>query len=162
MLDASTFKSALRRFASGVTVVSTREGDRLYGITVSAFCSVSLNPPLVLVSIDRNATSHDPLARTGLFAVSFLQAEQVELSERFAGRIPLEDRFEGVRWRSAQTGCPILEEALAYLDCRLWAAYPGGDHTLFVGEVLEAGWRTDGEPLLYYDGRYHGLKLLEA
>jgi Conserved protein/domain typically associated with flavoprotein oxygenases, DIM6/NTAB family, COG1853 len=135
MVDAQTFRNALRRFASGVTVVATREGERLLGMTVSAFCSVSLDPPLVLVSIDRKTTTHEAIVRTGVFAVSILERTQQPLADRFAGRLPVSDRFEGVRWRSGQSGAPVLEGALAYVDCRLWASYPGGDHTLFVGEL---------------------------
>lgn len=144
----------LGHFATGVTVVTTCEGTRRAGITVNAFTSVSLDPPLVLVCIERTAYIHDILARTGIYAVNLLTAEQRALSECFAGRSAhRDDEFCGLASREAVTGAPILEEALAFVDCRVVAAYPGGDHSIFLGQVEALGVKGTS-PLLYYRGHY--------
>lgn len=149
----------MRRWASTVTVVTMRAGEQIHGLTVTAFTSVSMNPPLVLVCIQNDSRS-DALLREGrCFAVNFLSEDQAELSERFAGRIPVADRFEGLAYRAAVTGAPILEAALAYLDCTVAGAYWGGDHTIYLGLVEDAGILRDSAPLLYFQGAYRRLGL---
>ncbi|HWC75901.1 MAG TPA: flavin reductase family protein [Blastocatellia bacterium] len=149
------FRHALARFASGVTVVTCRssQGD-LRGITVSAFSSVSLDPPLVLVCIDRRASIHDLLEEGSHFAVNFLCDNQETISRRFASKDA--DRFDGVGYSEGQTGAPLIEGALGHLECRVVHSYPGGDHTIFVGEV-EASSAGDQKPLLYFRGGYANL-----
>ncbi len=150
-VSIDTFKEAMSRFASGVTVVTTREGDTVHGFTASAFCSVSLEPPLVLVCVARTIRSHDMMARSGIFAVNILNANQRHLGERFAGLVPdVQDRFADLAYETATTGSPILPDVLAWLDCRVWASYDGGDHTIFVGEVVDAGVNEMRPPLLYF------------
>ena len=152
------FRRVMGRFATGVTIVTTRLGDELHGMTVNSVTSVSLEPPLVLVCVDRNADTHDILARSGVFAVNVLHREQLSLSEHFARKeTEGAHRLDGFEYRSGATGSPILEGCLAYLDCRVTAQYPGGDHTIFLGEVVEAGHLREGEPLIFYQGRYSGL-----
>jgi flavin reductase (DIM6/NTAB) family NADH-FMN oxidoreductase RutF len=148
MIDERTFRDALGRFATGVTVVSmdTDEGPR--GITVSAFLSLSLRPPLIGVSIDMGAGAHGTLMHAERFGVSILAEEQRPLSDRFAGR-PLEvepswDRLGGV---------PVLSGALVGLDCLIVDRHGTGDHTLFVGRIEHAAVH-DGTPLLYHRGGY--------
>jgi flavin reductase (DIM6/NTAB) family NADH-FMN oxidoreductase RutF len=139
------YRAVLGRFATGVTVVTTCEGSQRTGITVNAFSSVSLDPPLVLICIERTAYIHDILRRTGIYAVNFLGAEQRDLSDCFAGRAPERDvEFCGVRSHGAVTGAPILDDALAFVDCRVVEVYPGGDHSIFLGQVeaLGGGERT--------------------
>lgn len=149
------FRSALSRFASGVTVVTSRCSDgQNRGLTVSAFSSVSLNPPLILVCIDRQATIHDYLTKGSLIAVHILNEDQESLSRRFASKEP--DRFAGVAYKESIEGTPLLEDVLACLECRVVASYEGGDHTIFVGEV-ETALIRDGKPLLYYRGGYGNL-----
>ncbi len=157
----STFKEAMSRFATGVTIVTTKDGETVHGLTASAFCSLSLEPPLVLVCVARTIRSHDMIARAGNFAVNILNATQRPLGERFAGLIPdVEDRFEGLTYTSAVTGAPILPDVLAWVDCRVWAAYDGGDHTIFVGEVLAAGVNDPLQaPLLYFHRHWAELGL---
>jgi flavin reductase (DIM6/NTAB) family NADH-FMN oxidoreductase RutF len=149
------FRAALGRFISGVTVVTTLSNDnRPAGITVSAFSSVSLEPPLVLVCIDKRASLHNHLSEGSHFAVNILGDHQQEISKRFASRD--ENRFEGARYREGLNGTPLLEDALAYIECRVVHAYPGGDHTIIVGEV-ESTSVADHKPLAYFRGNYGGL-----
>jgi flavin reductase (DIM6/NTAB) family NADH-FMN oxidoreductase RutF len=146
------FRTALGRFASGVTVV-TAKGARgeLLGITVSAFASVSLEPPLVLVCIDKRASLHGHMSDGAHFAVNILEEDQELMSRRFASKD--EDRFNGTAYRESADGTPLIEGALATLECRVVHAYPGGDHTIIVGEV-ESTSVGDGRPLAYFRGGY--------
>ena len=153
MIDPRTFRDALGRFATGITVVSSEDGDGVpRGITVNAFLSLSLQPPLVGVSIDRSAHAHDGLVRAERYGVSMLAAGQSWLSDLFAGR-PIDARPSWVRL----DGVPVLEGALAQLACRVVERVPVGDHTLFVGEV-EAAVTYDVAPLVYHRGRYGGYR----
>ncbi len=155
-LDPSTFRSVLGRFASGVTVVTVRDGEsRDYGLTVSAFCSLSLQPPLVIVCVDKNASGHAALVGATHFAVNILAEKQESLSRRFSGKD--ENRFEGVGFTRGAGGQPLLDDALAHLACRTAATHDGGDHTIFVGEVEEAN-AAEERPLLYYRGGYARLE----
>jgi flavin reductase (DIM6/NTAB) family NADH-FMN oxidoreductase RutF len=151
------FRHILSYFASGVTIVTTREEDgRPSGLTASAFASVSLDPPLVLVCVDRSAQSYPALLACGHFAVNILTSEQEPFSRRFATK--RDDKFEGVGYQSGQLGMPVLDGALAVLECRTVYTYAGGDHTIFVGEV-EAADAGRGSPLLYYRGQYQQLNV---
>lgn len=153
-IEAYEFRRLLGHFVTGVAVVATRVPDRAEpcGLTANSVASVSLDPPLVLVCVDREADSHDCILEAGCFSINILAAGQEDISRRFASW-DLEDKFRGVGYRTEATGAPILEDTLAWLDCRLWASYPGGDHTIFVGEVM-AGDAEDGVPLIYYRGGY--------
>ena len=149
------FRAALGRFVSGVTVVTTMSDDnRPAGITVSAFSSVSLEPPLVLVCIDKRASLHNHLSEGRHFAVNILADHQEGISKRFASRN--ENRFEGGVYRCGLQGAPLLEGALAYIECRVVHVYPGGDHTIIVGEV-ESTSVADQKPLAYFRGNYGSL-----
>ena len=151
-------RAVMGRFATGVTIVSTSLGDELHGMTANAVAAVSLDPPLVLVCIDKSADSHDIVDASGVFALNILSRGQYALSRQFAVKEePAAHRLEGVPHHTRATGAPIIDGSLAYLDCRIVGRYPGGDHTIFVGEVVDAG-RLDGsDPLLVYEGRYGGL-----
>lgn len=154
-ISADEFRSALSRFASGVTVVTTKDAEGgLHGITVSAFCSVSLDPPLVLICIEKKAGSHDAITQSGKFAVNFLDATQLSLSERFAAQ--MSDKFEGPELTLNIDGIPILSGCLANLECTVKQAYDGGDHTVFIGEV-ESSSIHEGDPLLYFRGGYRSI-----
>ena len=149
------FRTALSRFASGVTVVTTIDASGIpWGMTVSAFSSVSLEPPLVLICIDKHASGHDHLVEDSAFAVNILGEGQEEVSRRFASRDV--DRFEGVGYRHGTTGTPLLEGAMAHIECIVVSTHPGGDHTIVVGEVVATG-ISEGKPLLYYRGGYAQL-----
>jgi flavin reductase (DIM6/NTAB) family NADH-FMN oxidoreductase RutF len=150
------FRAALRRFAAGVTVVTTRTPDgRPTGLTASAFTAVSLDPPLVLVCVDLAARAHDPLASHGWFAVNVLATGQEWLSRLFASTS--EDKFAGLTFREGRAGLPLLEGVLAALTCRVVARHPAGDHTIFIGQVEEAGVNATPTPLVYFDSAYRGL-----
>ena len=150
------FRAALGRFASGVTVVTTKDrADGLHGITVSAFCSVSLNPPLILVCIDNRSSSLEHLAEGSYFAVNVLSEDQQHLSQKFASRDP--NRFSGVDFKESEaTRSPLLDYAIAHLECRTVYNYPAGDHTIIVGEV-EVVQVSDEKPLLYCRGGYQKM-----
>ena len=149
------FRAVLGRFASGVTVVTGKaEDQQLFGITVSAFSSVSLNPPLILVCIDKQSSTHDHFIVGRHFAVNILGDDQELQSRRFASREV--DKFSGVGYSDGVTGSPLLDGALASLECRVTHAHEGGDHTIIVGEV-EATRLQESKPLLYFRGGYTRL-----
>lgn len=155
-IDEAQFKAAMSQFASGVTVVTTEYGGTQYGMTVASFASLSLHPPLVLVCIEKSVKSHDAIASAGKFGVSILAQSQQDVSGRFASRA--EDKFAGMPMRLGESGVPLVEGALCALECRLYAQLPGGDHTIFVGEVLNAAVAHDGAPLVYYRSGYRALQ----
>lgn len=155
-IDPSDFRAVLGRYATGVTVVTTRGADnRPAGLTVNSFSSVSLDPPLVLFCLDRAAGSGPAFAAADFFAVNILAAGQAPVSARFAD--PVATRFVDDGVTTWETGAPILSEALAALDCRVHARHDGGDHVILVGRVLRAEIMRDGPPLLYWCGDYRGL-----
>ncbi len=149
------FRQALRRWPSGVTVLTFPTPEGPHGMTASAFCSVSVAPPQILVVVDRRWRSHDLIAAAGAFCVNILSEEQVTQSEVFAGRLAREDRFAGLELDLGPSGAPRLLGARAWLDCRLEAAHAAGDHSIFVGLVMASGLGPDQEgPLVYHDGAY--------
>lgn len=157
MIDPATFRSVLGRFASGVTVVTLRAPDgRDRGLTVSAFCSLSLDPPRVLACVDRQASLHDDFLAASHFGVNILAADQEDVSRRFAE--PEADRFEGLGYQWGETGVALLGGVVAQLECRVHTTYDGGDHTVFVGEVLSGRTLGADRPLLYYRGGYAQLE----
>ena len=156
LVTPDEFRDALGRFASGVTVVTVDLGDgSVHGMTASAFCSVSLRPPLVLVCVDHLAETYLHLSERDDFGVSVLKDEQEALSEFFADpeRNPDAAYRLGVEYRAMKRGTPVLQNSLANLDCTKVAAHSSGDHTIFVGEVQEVA-LGEGSPLLYFQGRY--------
>jgi flavin reductase (DIM6/NTAB) family NADH-FMN oxidoreductase RutF len=154
-IDPREFRRSLGQFASGVTVVTARDAEgRLQGLTASSFCSVSLDPPLVLVCIDNRAEACRALEEAGFFAVSVLAESQEAVSRRFAAGGP--DKFAGVELVPGANGAPLVSGALAHIECRLEAAHAAGDHTIFVGEVERLA-AAPGRPLLYHGSAYHRL-----
>jgi flavin reductase (DIM6/NTAB) family NADH-FMN oxidoreductase RutF len=154
-VDDAQFKLAMSHFASGVTVVTTELEGKPYGMTVAAFSSLSLNPPLVLVCIEKSVKTHDAIVQAKKFGVCILGQGQVDLSNRFASRI--EDKFAGVDIRRGELGVPIVAGAITAIECRLADQLPGGDHTIFVGEVVDI--RTgEGAPLVYFRSGYREIR----
>ncbi len=152
--DPVAFRQALSQFAAGVTVVTTLCADGTpRGLTVTAFCSVSLDPPLVLVSIDNRSEAHDGFAE-GLFAVSVLAEGQEDVSRRFA--MPGTEKFTSGECLIGASGLPLIPDALAHLTCRVVTAVPGGDHTVYLGQVEDARVR-EGRPLVYHGRGYRRL-----
>jgi 3-hydroxy-9,10-secoandrosta-1,3,5(10)-triene-9,17-dione monooxygenase reductase component len=147
-------KHAMRSYPQGVTVVTTQAPDGPEGITVSSFISVSLSPPLVLVSIAKDARFQEHFTGAKAFAINFLAHDQRSISERFAGFTGALDRFDGVRHAPGVTGSPMIEGACAALECKAWRVYDGGDHSLIVGEVVRAAVLSKKKPLVYHDRGY--------
>lgn len=159
-VDSDTYRRVIGRYVTGITVVTTRADEVDHAMTVNAFTSVSLEPLLVLFCAEKIARFHDAVRVSGTWAVSVLAADDEEASRWFATRgRPLTDQLQG--WphvRGERTGAAVFSGALAALECRTQAVYDGGDHSIVVGEVVNA-WvpRSDGSPLLYYEGKYHSL-----
>ncbi len=157
-VDAETLRSAMRAWATGVTIVSARSDGLRHGMTVSSFTSISLEPPLVLVSLAASSQTHDLVLRSGYFGVTILASDQQEISVRFAAHLPeSEERFAGIETEPLSSGVPFVKGGLAYLDCRVATNYPAGTNTLIVGEVIAAKGVEDVNPLLYFNQAYWQL-----
>jgi len=155
-VDREQFFSLMASFASSVTVITSRGSDGVpRGLTASAFCSVSLEPRLCLVSVDLRSESIGAIQESEAFVVNILAHDQEEISRRFASKIP--DKFEGVAYRDGPaTGAPILDGALAWIECKVDATYPAGDHLIVVGEIQD-GTANEGTPLVYFRSQYRHL-----
>lgn len=150
----------MRRFVTGVSIVTTSLDGRIHGFTVNAFASVSADPPTVLICVNRIATAHPLIAASQHFCVNILALEQRALAERFAGGEP-RSRFDGVAYRIGPSGSPVLDGTVAHVDCRVTEELTASTHTIFLGEVLEAGHR-DGEPLGYFNRAYRDFRIDQA
>ena len=154
MISVDLFRDVFRRWPSGVAVVTALHEGHAHGMVVGSFCSLSADPPLVMVSAGTTTRTHDVIDAGGVFAVTVLGEAQGALFERFAGfdRSYDADRFAGLATATAATGAPVFPEGLAWVDCRVVARHPGAGYTIFVGEVVEAGLGADAEasPLVYY------------
>lgn len=154
-VNADELRSAMRHWATGVTVVAVDYNGTRHGMTVSSFTSVSLDPPLVLVSLERGARTHALLEQAGYFGVTVLCSDQDQVSERFAGGVPDgHDRFAGLPTFTLVSGAPLLADGLSYFDCRVVSTYEAGTHTVFIGEVLAVKETPSGSPLLRYNRKY--------
>lgn len=153
-IDPAEFRRIMGHFATGVTVVTSLRGEEgaPCGLTANTVTSVSLRPPLILICVEKGADSHDCILEAGCFAVNILAVDQERLARRFASW-EVDEKFRGLPIRTEVTGAPILEEAMGWMECRVWASYPGGDHTIIVGEVLDGDVR-DEDPLIYYRSGY--------
>ena len=166
--NSQDYRRALSYFGTGITVVTTTSENNFYGITVNAFCSVSLNPPQVAICIDKAAFLHNLLQKSKVYGVNILSGAQQNLSELFARReMDYEYAFTGIKLHTEETGAPLFDEALVSLDCRIVAEYPGGDHTIFMGQVVNLGYLSETEStgaeteaLLYYRSKYRTLSSL--
>lgn len=157
MFSIEEFKKSLGRFASGVTIITYKEGELLNGITVSSFSSLSLDPPLIVFSINKTAGSHDKLLSSPTYGVHILSSEQETLSNQFASsKVDKNEILRSLKPVFLED-VPILESALSYLVCSNYKTYDGGDHTLFLGKVLKAHTNEDKAPLLYYNKGYRTL-----
>lgn len=150
--DPKAFREVLGHFCTGLTIVTgqSAEGNR-FGLTASSFQSLSLDPPLVLYSVRREAASVGQVKAAGGFCVNVLREGQAPLARRFGS--PVEDRFAGQDWLQTPNGGWALPDALAVLECRLWSTYDGGDHEIIIGEVMHMH-RAEGNPLLYFRGQF--------
>jgi flavin reductase (DIM6/NTAB) family NADH-FMN oxidoreductase RutF len=157
--DQTQFRYTLGHFPVGVTVMTTCVGERLHGMTVSAFCSVSLEPLLVLVCVEKVTHMHQLVEQSRVFAVNVLGAGDEATSRFFADDARLRGpEFIPGSYRAGATGCPILNQATAYVEARVRQSYDGGDHTIFLGEVVALDVTSENPPLVFYRGGYTTLK----
>jgi flavin reductase (DIM6/NTAB) family NADH-FMN oxidoreductase RutF len=157
-IDPQTFRAIIGNFATGVTVITAASGDELQGMTANAFTSLSLDPVMVLICVDRGSHTHRVLQGGRAFAVNILGAHQEDVSRLFAKKAaPERGSLRGQPYRIGETGAPVLTECLAYVECRIAEELSGGDHTIFLGEVLDAAVVKDGAPLLFFRGGYREL-----
>jgi flavin reductase (DIM6/NTAB) family NADH-FMN oxidoreductase RutF len=155
-VDPSTYRAACGRFATGITIATVLGTDHQpQGLTANSFVSVSLEPPLVLVCVQREASVHPHFQAAKAFGISILDETQRTISDRFA--YGAGDRFEGISWHAGPLGSPLLDGALVHLDCSVAQHVQAGDHTVFIGEVRFADQR-EGDPLLYFAGAYKRLE----
>jgi 3-hydroxy-9,10-secoandrosta-1,3,5(10)-triene-9,17-dione monooxygenase reductase component len=155
-VDPSLFRTVLGQFCSGITIVTSLVDDVPVGFTCQSFSSLSLTPPLVLISPGSGSTTWPVIRQTERFCINVLADEHSGLSTKFA--MSGTDKFAGVSWRPSPNGLPTLDDVIAWIDCTLHAEHPGGDHSIVVGEVFDLGARTDARPLLYFRGDYARLR----
>ncbi len=159
-VDAESLKKTMRRWASGVTVVTSSDGQERAGLTVSSFTSISVDPPLILLSLQSFAPTLKMIEKTGVFAVSILTTTQADLSIQFAGFAKLPegaDKFYEVELKTSVTGAPIIADAASWMDCKLAAIYEAGLSRIVVGEVMATGQSEDILPLVYLNRGYYDL-----
>jgi len=158
-INPHDLRLAMRRWATGVTIVTSRVNEIQHGMTVSSFTSVSLEPPTVLISLEKTTRTHELVQDSGFFGVTILGHGQAEISDRFAGRqTEDQDRFLGLDTFTLETGVPLLADGLASFDCRVVSAYEVGSHTIFIGDVLASQIKMDeSQPLIYFNRNYRIL-----
>jgi flavin reductase len=157
---AAEFKLGMRSLAGAVSIITTRDGERPYGMTATAVCSATADPPAVLVCVNRGTTTHAAIAKSGIFCVNVLRHEDQELSSTFSGAQKGEGRFRPGHWAELVTGAPVLVSALVAFDCRVANSMVHGTHTIYVGEVEQVRIGKKGKPLLYSEGQYAKLASL--
>ncbi len=157
--EQRALRSMMGRFATGVTVVAARHGPLLAGMTANAISSISIDPPLLMASVNRSSETHIAIVQSHAFAVSVLAREQRAIADCFAQTTTAEKlrRFCDAAWHEAETGSPILEGAIAYFDCRVTARHDGGTHSVFLGEIVAGGYDPAVEPLIWFGSHYREL-----
>ena len=154
-IDARELRNAMGLFATGVTIITTKDATgKPFGLTANAFSSLSLDPPMLLICVDKGVDCYDCFEESRVFAVNFLSLAQEELSTRFATKGI--EKFAGLAYRLGELGVALLDGALAHFECTVAHAYEGGDHTIYVGEVQRLV-TSPGDPLLFYQGKYRSL-----
>jgi flavin reductase (DIM6/NTAB) family NADH-FMN oxidoreductase RutF len=157
-LDPEKLRHAMRAWTTGVVIVTSMYEGQQYGMTVNSFTSISLEPPLICVTLKRLTHTHDLVVKSGMFSVTILTSAQKELSDRFAGKVPnLVDRFAGIQTETISLDSPVFKDGLAYFDCRVVNSVPVGENTLFIAEVLDARGEGEGQPLVYHNREYWKL-----
>jgi len=152
-------RKAMRNWATGITIVTAAHEGTQHGMTVSSFTSLSVEPPLISVSLYQTSRTHGLVSASGHFGVTILAANQEEISNRFAGRIPdTDDRLAGLNLETLVSGAPFITGGLTFFDCRVSQSIPVGTNTLFIGEILDASSQDDGNPLIYCNQNYQQLK----
>lgn len=158
-VPAEYLRHAMRQWTTGVTVVTSRLGDLRHGMTVNSFTSLSLDPPLVSVTLALETRTQRLVEQSGIFGVTILKEDQAEISDRFAGRIPEgTDRFSDLEIFELVSGVPFIQGGLAFLDCRVIHAYAMRSSRQYIGEVIAVQTARNGQPLVYHNRLYHRLK----
>lgn len=161
-LDPEFLRSAMRAWSAGVTVVTAAHEGEMHGMTVNSFTSISLTPPLLIVSMQQETRTHDLVMKSRAFGVTILSADQMKVSDLFAGRMPeVQDRISAVQTETLVTGSPLIMGGLAWLDCRVLQTYDAGKTTLFIAEAVAARGTGEGEPLIYHNREYWTLSKLK-
>lgn len=163
VVPADIFKLAMRRMAAGVTIITTCDNGERGGLTATAVCSLSADPPQLLVCVNRSTHAHDVIKRGANLCVNLLARRHKALAARFAGQkkgVMGEDRFHAGRWTTLKTGAPVLDDALASFDCVVRETVESSTHTIFIGQVVDVRLRAEGHPLLYAGGSYAGLQVI--
>lgn len=151
-LDPEQLRRAMRAWTTGVTVVTAAHDGQRYGMTVNSLASVSLEPPIVSLTLKRLTHTHELVERSGEFALTILSDSQKEISDRFAGKNPeVRDRFEGIETETLELNAPLIKGGLAYFNCRVISSQPIGENTLFIAEVIAAKEANEGNPLAYHN-----------
>jgi len=165
-IDAAGFKKGMRHLAASVTLITTRHGDVRGGLTATAVCSVSAEPPQILICVNKTASAHDPIGHAGFFCVNILSPGHRKIAERFAGMDGVEgdERFHDMGdWNSLSTGAPVLKGCPVSFDCRLVSKVSAGTHTIYIGEIVDLALDPEAHALLYADGNsVHGELLKKA
>ena len=154
-MDSQELRRVMGHFATGVTVITTMDKDGApFGLTANAFTSLSLNPPLVLICIDKGVQCYCCFEESKLFAVNVLSENQEEISRRFATKGI--EKFSSIKWRKSESGLALLEGAISHIECKVVQGYDGGDHTIYIGEIISATGSGD-RPLIFFKGQYRRL-----
>ena len=156
-IDAAAFKKGMRHLAASVTLITTREGKLRGGLTATAVCSVSAEPPQILVCVNKTASAHDSIGTAGFFCVNILAPDHRKIAERFAGMDGVEgdERFADMgAWKQLTTGCPVLEGCPVSFDCKLVTEVAAGTHTIYIGQIVDIALDPTATPLLYADGAF--------
>jgi flavin reductase (DIM6/NTAB) family NADH-FMN oxidoreductase RutF len=165
-IDAAAFKKGMRHLAASVTLITTRHGGLRGGLTATAVCSVSAEPPQILACVNKSASAHDPIGKAGFFCVNILAPEHRRIAERFAGMDGVEgdERFRDIgEWGQLTTGAPVLKGCPVSFDCKLVAELSAGTHTIYIGQIVDIALDAAAVPLVYADGNFvHGEALKQA
>ena len=165
-IDAAAFKKGMRHLAASVTLITTHHDGLRGGLTATAVCSVSAEPPQILVCVNKTASAHDPIGEAGLFCVNILSPQHRKIAERFAGMDGVEgdDRFRDMgEWSTLKTGAPVLKGCPVSFDCKLVTKLSAGTHTIYIGEIVDIALDVAAVPLVYADGNFvHGEALRKA
>jgi len=160
-LDPEQLRAAMRAWTAGVTVVAAAHKGHIHGMTVNSFTSISLEPPMITISLQTGSRTHELIEASGGFGLTILSSEQSKVSDIFAGRIKeVEDRFAELETETLTTGSPLIEGGLAWMDCRLVQTFHAGMNTLLIAEVVAAKGTGEGRPLIYHNREYWELKKL--
>jgi flavin reductase (DIM6/NTAB) family NADH-FMN oxidoreductase RutF len=158
VVDSAEFRTIIGHFATGVTVITAAADGALHGMTAQSVTSLSLEPVMLLVSIDKTSHAHEVISAGGAFAVNILGEHQEEVSRIFAKKEPpAKGTLRGQPFRIGRSGAPILEDCLAYIDCKVREVLEGGDHSIFLGDVLDEAVVKQVKPLIFFRGGYHSL-----